>query len=52
MLAVPLSACVAVIVDEMYVKDVLGDRDPAKHKQSEDLVAPEAPQESFAPEPS
>ena len=26
MLAVPLSACVAVLVDEMYVKDVLGDR--------------------------
>jgi len=25
MLAVPLSACVAVLVDEMYVKDVLGD---------------------------
>ena len=26
MLAVPLSACLAVLVDEMYVKDVLGDR--------------------------
>ena len=25
MLAVPLSACVAVLVDEMYVKDILGD---------------------------
>ncbi len=25
MLAVPLSACLAVLVDEMYVKDVLGD---------------------------
>ena len=25
MLAVPLSACVAVLVDEIYVKDVLGD---------------------------
>lgn len=50
MLAVPLSACVAVIVDEMYVKDVLGDREPAKQKQAEDHVETEAPQESFAPE--
>lgn len=30
MLAVPLSACVAVLVDEMYVKDVLGDQASAK----------------------
>ena len=50
MLAVPLSACVAVIVDEMYVKDVLGDREPAKQKQAEEYVETETPQESFAPE--
>lgn len=30
MLAVPLSACVAVLVDEIYVKDILGDRPKEK----------------------
>ncbi len=30
MLAVPLSACVAVLVDEIYVKDILGDRPKGK----------------------
>ncbi|MCY4146903.1 MAG: AI-2E family transporter [Chloroflexi bacterium] len=35
MLAVPLSACFAVLVDEMYVKDILGDRAQA--------TAPEMP---------
>ena len=34
MLAVPLSACVAVLVDEMYVKDVLGDKPEAKAEES------------------
>ncbi|MDE2636105.1 MAG: AI-2E family transporter [Chloroflexota bacterium] len=50
MLAVPLSACFAVIVDEMYVKDVLGDREPAKRNLDEKLMETEAPQEAFAPE--
>lgn len=49
MLAVPLSACVAVLVDEMYVKDVLGDRE-------EETAVLESPAESLAedlvPEPS
>lgn len=35
MLAVPLSAVVAVLVDEIYVKDILGDR--PKEKVDEDL---------------
>ena len=35
MLAVPLSACVAVLVDEVYVKDVLGDL--AKEKADDAL---------------
>ena len=49
MLAVPLSACVAVLVDEMYVKDVLGDRVKAKA----DIEAPaDALQEELVPEPS
>lgn len=30
MLAVPLTACVSVLVDEIYVKDILGDRDKDK----------------------
>ena len=45
MLAVPLSACLAVLVDEMYVKDVLGDRsekqvteDSRQEEVSSDLV--------------
>ena len=36
MLAVPLSAVVAVLVDEIYVKDILGDR--PKEKVNEDLT--------------
>ncbi len=49
MLAVPLSACVAVLVDEMYVKDVLGDREWSKAKEQ---PPPEAVQEDLLPEPS
>ena len=49
MLAVPLSACVAVLVDEMYVKDVLGD-------EGKIGAADEAPvdvrQDDLAPEPT
>ena len=39
MLAVPLSACVAVLVDEMYVKDALGDM--PTEKDTEDLPVDE-----------
>ena len=49
MLAVPLSACVAVLVDEVYVKDVLGDR--SKEKAEEALVEAEAA-EDFVPNPT
>lgn len=35
MLAVPLTACVAVLVDEMYVKDVLEDRPKDKNDEDE-----------------
>ena len=35
MLAVPLSAVVAVLVDEVYVKDILGDR--PKEKMDEEI---------------
>ncbi len=44
MLAVPLSACVAVLVDEIYVKDVLGDIpkekpvEPATEEFQQELV--------------
>ena len=44
MLAVPLSACVAVLVDEIYVKDVLGDipkekpLEPATEEFQQELV--------------
>lgn len=49
MLAVPLSACVAVLVDEMYVKDVLGDRE----KEEADAETPaESLAEELVPEPS
>jgi len=34
MLAVPLSACVAVLVDEIYVKDILGDRERSQAVQA------------------
>lgn len=41
MLAVPLSACVAVLVDEMYVKDILGDRpkETINQEYPEELLA-------------
>ena len=41
MLAVPLSACFAVLIDEMYVKDILGDT-------TEEPAADEAPAQSPA----
>lgn len=41
MLAVPLSACVAVLVDEMYVRDVLGDR--PKEKVNDDFETERLP---------
>lgn len=47
MLAVPLSACVAVLIDEMYVKDVLGDR--AKSKTESGLQS-EAVREELLPD--
>ena len=43
MLAVPLSACLAVLVDEMYVKDVLGDLPQVKVEEA--LVESEAAEE-------
>ena len=49
MLAVPLSACVAVLVDEMYIKDVLGDR--AKTKAEKETPT-DSLQEGLVPEPS
>lgn len=42
MLAVPLSACVAVLVDEIYVRDVLGDR--PKEKVNDDFEAERLPE--------
>ena len=51
MLAVPLSACVAVLVDEIYVKDVLGDR--SKEKVDAGLPEPlDGAGESAADEPA
>ena len=49
MLAVPLSACLAVLVDEMYVKDVLGDQNT-----SEEAVdrRPEEVSSELLPEPT
>lgn len=49
MLAVPLSACVAVLVDEMYVKDVLGDSAEAAVVEAPPA---EAPREELALEPA
>ena len=49
MLAVPLSACVAVLVDEMYIKDVLGDRSKSKADNGRAL---ESAADDLAPEPS
>ena len=44
MLAVPLSACVAALVDEIYVKDVLGDRPKEKaaegQREERELLSP------------
>ncbi len=47
MLAVPLSACVAVLVDEMYVKDVLGDR---RKVDAEDEAPADLRQDELVPE--
>ncbi len=49
MLAVPLSACLAVLVDEMYVKDVLGDR---SEKQVTEDRRPEEVTSELLPEPT
>jgi len=49
MLAVPLSACLAVLVDEMYVKDVLGDR---SEKQATEDALPEEVSSELLPEPT
>ena len=49
MLAVPLSACLAVLVDEMYVKDVLGDHN--KSEVREDARLEEVSSE-LLPEPT
>ena len=51
MLAVPLSACFAVLIDEMYVKDVLGDREAAV-EEAEVEVADDAPVEMPQPQPA
>ena len=49
MLAVPLSACVAVLVDEVYIKDVLGD--VPKEKEVEAIAEGELTEE-LVPSPS
>ena len=49
MLAVPLSACVAVLVDEMYIKDVLEDREKTRPEQA---LPAESLQEELVPEPA
>ena len=49
MLAVPLSACMAVLVDEMYVKDVLGDLPQGKVEEA--LLDSEVAEE-LAPSPT
>lgn len=49
MLAVPLSACFAVLIDEMYVKDVLGDRAEA---EAQEQIPGEALPENLQPEPT
>ena len=46
MLAVPLTACVSVLVDEIYVKDILGDR--SKDKNDTDMVV----EEELEPDPA
>ena len=47
MLAVPLSACLAVLVDEVYVKDVLGDTSKGKAPEADAEAA-----EEIVPSPS
>lgn len=49
MLAVPLSACFAVLIDEMYVKDILGDHAQA---EAQEALAGEALPENLQPEPT
>ena len=51
MLAVPLSACFAVLVDEMYVKDVLGDRESATEGAVVEVES-DAPAEIPQPQPA
>lgn len=41
MLAVPLTACFSVLVDEIYVKDILGDRPKPKFDKPEDVYEEE-----------
>ena len=48
MLAVPLSACFAVLIDEMYVKDILGDRAQA---EAPTTIPDEMPADNLQPEP-
>lgn len=49
MLAVPLSACFAVLIDEMYVKDILGDR---AQVEAQEMIPGEALVENLQPEPT
>ncbi len=49
MLAVPLSACFAVLIDEMYVKDILGDHAQA---ETQEASPDEALPENLQPEPT
>jgi len=49
MLAVPLTACVTVLVDEIYIKDILGDADKSK---TDENVSREAEAKNLMPEPS
>ena len=52
MLAVPLSACFAVLVDEMYVKDILGDSAESESVAPAEAPAPlESVGEELAPSP-
>jgi predicted PurR-regulated permease PerM len=41
MLAVPLTAFVSVLVDEIYVKDILGDRSKDKNENDEEELLPD-----------
>ena len=51
MLAVPLSACVAVLVDEMYVKDILGDQRKVAADVEEEEAA-DVRSDKLIPEPA